>query len=270
MAIGEGSQVPQSTGTGIQAGPAGFGRGVLLARFAGLPVVGMRCAQAAAVLGTSFSPDVATQVAGLDGGEADAAVEALGQTGLIGQQVGAAAEFVHPLFRQALYEDLAGPVRARLHARAFAVLHARGLDAQAAEHAVAAGLAGDTEAAAVVEGVGRAARRAGALAAAVTWLDAAAGMAGDRASAGLLLGRAEALAVAGQPGRAVAVYRQLLGRPAVAAGTRVEAWWMLGRALVMAGDHDGAAAAFGQAADMTAAAIRVPRYECSATRRSRP
>ena len=94
---------------------------------------------------------------------------------------------MHPLFRQALYDDLAGPVRARLHARAFAVLHARGLDAQAAEHALQAGLAGDLEAAAVLEEAGRAARRTGALATAVTWLNAAVDMAGRRASISLLL-----------------------------------------------------------------------------------
>ena len=105
---------------------------MLLARFAGLPPVGMRCAQAAAVLGTRFWPQVAAQAAGLDGAEADAAVEALGGTGLIAQQPGGPADFVHPLFRQALYEDLAGPMRARLHAKAFGVLHASGLDAQAA------------------------------------------------------------------------------------------------------------------------------------------
>jgi len=59
-------------------------------------------------------------------------VRALGRTGLISQPPGAAAELVRPLFGQALCEDLAGPVRAQLHARAFAVLHApRSLDAAA-------------------------------------------------------------------------------------------------------------------------------------------
>jgi predicted ATPase len=202
VAISEGGQVPEAAGAGMAA----FGQGVLLARFAGLPPAGMRCAQAASVLGTSFWPQIAAQVAGLDGGEADAAVEALAQTGLISQQPGAVAEFVHPLFGQALYEDLAGPVQARLHARAFTVLHARGLDAQAAGHAAAAGLAGDLEAAAVLEQTGRTARRAGAVAAAVSWLDAAVAMAGNRASTGLLLAQAEAWLATGSLGQAVAAY----------------------------------------------------------------
>ena len=152
-------------------------------------------------------------------------MEALGRAGLIGQQPGRPAEFVHPLFRQALYEDLAGPVRTRLHARAFGLLHARGLDTQAAEHAVAAGLAGDLEAAGVLEAAGRAARRVGALATAVRWLDAAVAAAGQRASVALLLAQAETLLDSGR--------------------ARVETLWMLGRALAMAGDHDPAAAAPG-------------------------
>ena len=250
VAIGKGEQVPDAARTGIRAGSAGFGQGVLLARFAGLPPVGMRCAQAAAVLGTRFWPQVAAQVAGLNGAEADAAVEALGGTGLIVQQPGGPADFVHPLFRQVLYEDLAGPMRARLHAKAFGVLHASGLDAQAAPHAAAAGLAGDTEAAAVLETAGRDARRAGALATAVDWLTTAVAMAGDRASISLLLAQAESWLASGDVGAAVAGYQRLLGKPTVSVSARTEALWMLGRALAMTGDHDGSAAAFDQAVSL--------------------
>ena len=253
VAIGEGGQVPSVAGAGWGpgaagvAGAAGFGQGVLLARFAGLPSAGMRCAQAAAVLGTRFWPQVAAQVAGLEAAEADLAVEALAATGLIAQRPGAAADFVHPLFRQALYEDLAGPVRARLHAKAFGVLHAGGLDAQAAPHAAAAGLAGDLEAAAVLETAGRDARRAGALATAVDWLTAAVAMAGDRASITLLLAQAEAWLASGDVGAAVAGYQRLQDEPTVSVSVRTEALWMLGRALAMAGDHNGSAAAFDEA-----------------------
>ena len=248
VAIGEGAEVPEVFGSGRKA--AAFGQGVLLARFAGLPPAGMRCAQAASVLGTGFWPEVAAQVAGLDGGEADAAVEALGRTGLIGQQPGRPAEFAHPLFRQALYDDLAGPVRARLHARAFTVLHARGLDAQAAEHAVQAGLAGDMEAAAVLEEAGQAARRAGAPAGAVRWLDAAVAMAGQRARTSLLLAQAEAWLASGNAAHSVPAYQRLLSQPGLPAIARVQALWMLGRALAMTGDHDRSAAAFSQAAGL--------------------
>jgi DNA-binding CsgD family transcriptional regulator len=249
VALGGGAALPATA----ELSDAAFAQGVLLGRFAGLPPAGMRCAQAASVLGASFLPEVAAQVAGLADEEAAAALESLGRTGLIDQPPGGGADFTHPLFRQALYDDLAGPARTRLHARAFAVLHARGLDAQAAEHAVQANLAGDPEAVAVLERAGRAARRAGALATAVTRLDAAVAMAGDLAGVGLLLAQAEALLVGGHPDRAVAAYDGLLSRPDFPAGARAEALWMLGRALVMTGDHDRAAAVFGRSADVAEA-----------------
>ena len=249
VALGSGQVLPAAA----QAGSLALGQDVLLARFAGLSPAGMRCAQAASVLGTSFLPEVAAQVAGLEDGEVDIALEALSRTRLIDQLPGAEADFVHPLFRQALYDDLTGPARTRLHARAFTVLHARGLDAQAAEQAVHAGLAGDLEAVAVLERAGRAARRTGALATAVTRLDAAVTMAGDLAGPGLLLARAEALLAGGHPDRAITAYQELLSRPGCPVRARVEALRMLGRALVMTGDHDRAAAMFGEAVELARA-----------------
>ena len=246
VALREGGDLPEAA----EPGKAAFGQGVLLARFAGLPPAGMRCAQAASVLGTSFLPEIAAHVAGLEGGDVDTALEALSRTGLIEQPPGGDADFVHPLFRQALYEDLAGPVRTRLHARAFAVLHSRGMHAQAAEQAVRGQLAGDLEAVTVLEQAGRAARRAGALATAVTRFDAAVAMAGDLVGVGLLLAQAEALLAGGHPDRAVITGRLLLSRPDLSPGGRVEALWMLGRAMAMTGDHDRAAAAFDAAAEL--------------------
>jgi tetratricopeptide (TPR) repeat protein len=245
IAIGRGADLPAAAA----AGSAAFGQDVLLARFAGLPPAGMRCAQAASVLGTSFLPDVAVQVAGISDSEIDLALEALGRTGLIEQTSGAESEFVHPLFRQALYEDLAGPARTRLHARAFAILHARGLDTQAAEHAVRAGLAGDMEAVAVLERAGRAARRAGALAVAVARLNSAVALAGDLAGTGLLLAQGEALLTGGRAHQAVSVCESLLRRADLPASDRAEALLTLARALLMTGAHDRAHAVFSQAAD---------------------
>jgi DNA-binding CsgD family transcriptional regulator len=245
--------VAMGNGAGAPATDVSFaasGQGVLLSRFAGLADAGMRCAQAAAVLGSGFQPAVAAEVAGLEGADADAAIEELARTGLIEQRPGAAAEFVHPLFRQALYDDLPGPVRCRLHARAFAALHARGLDGQAAEHAVQADLSGHPEAAAVLEAAGRAARRAGAMATAVRWLDMAVAMAEDRASVRLIMDRAEAHLVTGGAGIAADVYQTLLNRDDVGPGTRLEISWMLARAQATAGQHDAAAATFEHAAGL--------------------
>lgn len=263
VALGKGTDVP----TAVDIRLAASGQGVLLSRFAGLADAGMRCAQAAAVLGSAFLPAVAAEVAGLEGADADAAIEALARAGLIEQRLGAAAEFVHPLFRQALYDDLPGPVRCRLHARAFAALHARALDAQAAEHAVQGALSGDPEAVAVLEAAGRAARRAGAMATAGWWLDKAAAMAGDRASVRLIMDRAEAHLVTGgaevqvlldavccawlsggaAPAMALASRaRDLAGTAGEAVRARAEASWA--EYAVSCGHPDGIAAAQAAAA----------------------
>ena len=249
VAIGRGEDVPDVG----HAGKGMIGEGLLLARFAGLPEAGMRCVRAASVLGTRFLPEIAAQVAGLDDAEIDTALESLGRSGLIEQGPGSEAAFIHPLFRQALYHDLGAVMRARLHARAFGLFAARGMDTPAAEHAVRAHLAGDLDAVAVLERVGRAARRSGALEVATARLDAAVTMAAGRAGPGLLLAQGEALLTAGRADRAVAVYRDLLGRGGLPTDAGVQARWMLGRALVMTGAHEEAHAAFCQAADLAEA-----------------
>lgn len=254
LAIGQGGAIPDSAAPDpaihdpAAAAAGRLGEGLLLARFAGLPPPGMRCAQAAAVLGTRFRPEIAADVAGLDSANIDLAVESLGRSGLVSQRTGDDAEFVHPLFRQALYDDLAGPVRSRLHARAFTVLSGRGMDAQAAEHALAAAMPGDPAAVAVLERAGRDALRAGALAAAVRNLDAAVALAGDRASDELLLAEGEAVLAGASPGRAVTIYERLLSRPHLPARVRVPALRMLARSLVQSGAHERARSVFDQAA----------------------
>jgi DNA-binding CsgD family transcriptional regulator len=246
MAIGRGEEVPYADGTGRPA----VGAGLLLARFAGLPAEGMRCARAAAVLGTRFAPEVAARVAELDGQAADTALESLLRSGLIEEGPGPGATFIHPLFRQALYDDLGAARRARLHARAYAVFAGRGLDATAAEHAVQADLAGDMNAVTVLMRAADGARRSGALAVAVAHLDAAVVMAGARAGPDLLLAQADALLSGGRPGRAATACRSLLGRPALPAATQAQAQWLLGRALTMNGGHERAHATFVRAADL--------------------
>jgi DNA-binding CsgD family transcriptional regulator len=246
VAIGRGEDLPSSA----PLTSSGFGSGLLLARFAGLPLAGMRCAQAASILGPSFLPDIAAQIAGLDGPDADAAFEALGRTGLIGQGSGAEAEFVHPLFRRALYQDLAGPLRTSLHGKAFRILVGRGLEAQAAEHAVRAGLTGDPQAVAVLTRAAQTARRTGALAAAATRFDEAVTMAADRADPDLLLAQAEAHLATGHADRAIAEFIGVLDRTDLTPDDRVTATWLLARSRVAAGQPEAAAARFQAAAGL--------------------
>jgi hypothetical protein len=102
----------------------------------------------------------------------------------------------------------------------------------------------------VLEAAGRAARRAGAMATAVWWLDKAAAMAGDRASVRLIMDRAEAHLVTGSAGLAADSYQTLLTRDDVDSRTRLEIVWMLARAQATVGQHGLAAATFEHAAGL--------------------
>jgi DNA-binding CsgD family transcriptional regulator len=249
-------QVALAIGRGVidaEAGeswPALGTDGLLLSRFAGLPRAALRCVRAASVLGVRFRPEVAAEVAGLAEIEADRAVEALCRSGLVEQATPGGVRFVHPLFAQALYDDLPGPVRARMHARCFEVLAERGLDAEAAEHALRAGLRDAPVVIAALERAGRAALDVGALETAAAQLTAAVGLAGERAATPLLLVQAEALLGAGDPIAASLSYERVLSRGGIGAEVRAAALRMRGRALYASGDHVTAAACFTEAADL--------------------
>jgi ATP/maltotriose-dependent transcriptional regulator MalT len=229
---------PSLQGGLLRAGLVVGAEGILLTRFAGLSPDALNTARAASVLGTRFRPAVATRMAGLEEQPAQAALSALCRSGLVRGETGKTARFVHPLFGQSLYHDLAAPIRARLHARAFAVLCEFGLQAEAVEHAIRADLVGDQAAISVVERAGRAALATGALGTATEHLHAAVQLAGDRVSPALLLALAEALLLAGRPGEAIDVLERLRVHPTVGPDERVQTLRMLGRALfVTAGSH---------------------------------
>lgn len=223
---------------------------LLLSRFAGLPREALRCVRAASVLGVRFRPADAAEVAGLSATEADRAVEALCRSGLVEQTTPGGVRFVHPLFAQALYDDLPGPVRARLHARSFEVLARRGLDAESAEHALRAGRRDAPEVIAALERAGRAALDVGALGTAAAQLTTAVALAGERAATPLLLAQAQALLGAGDPVAASLSYERVLSRSAIGAQVRATALRLRGRALYASGDHITAAASFTEAADL--------------------
>jgi DNA-binding CsgD family transcriptional regulator len=239
-----GSQADPLMGTGAAIGA----EGILLARFAGLPPEALRVARSASVLGTRFRPALATEVAGLEERQAEAALSALCRSGLVRAETDTTAAFVHPLFGQSLYHDLAAPVRARQHARAFTVLCAHGLEAEAVEHAIRADLIGDQAAITVIERAGRAAFATGALGTAVEHLRAAVRLAGDRASPALLFALGDAFQVSGRPGKAIKVYERLRTRADLGLDERVQILRMLGRALFAAAAHDQAIQRFAEAA----------------------
>jgi DNA-binding CsgD family transcriptional regulator len=222
---------------------------IALTRFAGVPKVAIRCAQAASVLGTQFRPKMAATVAQLDDRESDIALDALCRSGLLRSET-EMAEFVHPLFRQALYDDLAGPVRTSLHARAFTALTARGLHREAIDHASRADLTGDDVAIRSMTHAGIAALRSGAPVLATRHLQGAAHAAGSRAGADLLLALAESLLIAGRPGEAIPFCHQLLDEPQLTSALRVKVLRILARAFSAIGALNDSTACFQQAAEL--------------------
>jgi DNA-binding CsgD family transcriptional regulator len=246
-AIEGGERLPQHG----DSSPA-FREQLMLARFAGLDEPSMRCARAASVLGTGFPPELAAEAAGLDGGEVDGALDALFRSGLVVEGDGE-MRFAHPLFGVALYEDIAPPVRRRLHARLFELLVARGLESEASEHAVRADLVGDERAVEVCERAGRGALAAGAVATAARHLGEAVRLAGERASPRLLVGSGEALTASGRVEEAATVCERLLREAELDWSDRVDALRMLGRARYLSGAPDHGAAALAEAAEIAAA-----------------
>ena len=230
MALNRGENIPHAS-----VGGSDLGEHLLLARFAGLDRSSMECARCASVLGASFRPDLAAEVAGLEGREIDRALEALVRSGLVVEAEGGLLRFAHPLFAQAMYEDLPAPVRRSLHGRLFEILSGRGFDQEAAEHAVRADLVGNEHAALTLERAGRAALIAGAVAVAARHLEAAVRFRGDRVDAGLLLVLAEALLGVGRMEDAGAVCERLLAERALPWPDRITVLRMLGRAHLLTG-----------------------------------
>ena len=248
LSLNRGEHIPDRTNGGSD-----LGENLLLARFAGLDQSSMECARCASVLGTSFRPDLAAEVAGLEGRDIDRALEGLLRSGLVVEADGGLLRFAHPLFAQAMYEDLPGPVRRSLHGRFFEILSERGFEQQAAENALRADLLGNEHAALVLERAGRAALIAGAVAVAVRHLEAAVRFRGNRVDGGLLLALAEALVGIGRMDDASAVCERLLADCALTLPDRVEVLRMLGRALHLTGATDRSERALGEAVEIALA-----------------
>lgn len=217
-------------------------------RFAGLPPAGLRCACAAAVLGPVFRPEVAVEVADLAGAEERDALAALTESGLV-RPAGAPGEveFVHPLLVPLLHDDQTAPLQALLHRRAFSALARRGFRRAAADHAIAAPLAGDPEAVDLLSEVGREALAEGAVFEAVRMLQAAVDLAGAGADDELLLSLGAALVEAGRHAEVIEVASRVRRRAAGGPVIQARALRLLGHARYASGQHAVAGAAFDEA-----------------------
>ncbi|MGH3753029.1 MAG: AAA family ATPase [Pseudonocardiaceae bacterium] len=218
---------------------------VRFSRFVGVGAAGRCYLQAASVLGTRFRAAVATEVARLSATEAATEIDGLFRGGLLSAADDPWARFTHALIRQGVYDDIAPPVRRELHVASFRALVAAGAyPAEAAEHAVAAHLAGDPEAVATVARAGRAALRAGAVRAARQHLEAAMRLAGEDVSAELLFDLGAALVANGATEEAIAVYERLLGLPELPTADRIAVLRELGQASFVTAAVERAAACY--------------------------
>ncbi|MGH3701965.1 MAG: ATP-binding protein [Pseudonocardiaceae bacterium] len=224
---------------------------VWFSRFVGAGTAGRRYLQAASVLGTRFRVAVATEVAGLSATEAATEIDGLFRGGLLYEADDGWARFTHALIRQGVYEDIAPPVRRDLHVACFRALVACGAyPAEAADHAVAAQLAGDAEAVATVALAGRDALRVGAVQTARHHLEAGLRLAGTAAPTRLLFDLGATLIADGASEQAIAVYERVLCFPELSLVDRIAALRQLGQAMFITGQVERAAACCESAADL--------------------
>lgn len=108
-----------------ELGPRTVRRAIVL-RLARLPGSSGRLAQAVAVLGTGAQLRHAASLAGLDERSASAAVDTLAAVEILKPQL--PLEFVHPIVRAAVYDDLAPAARSLAHMRAARLLAAEDAD----------------------------------------------------------------------------------------------------------------------------------------------
>ena len=172
------------------------------AEAAGLPDRAATLLRAAAVVGETFQPDLASEVAEIDEAEALAALDELLDHDLVRtSEVPRRFRFRHPIVRRAVYETAKPGWLLAAHGRAATALEWRGRPALArAPHVERSARDGDSEAIAVLTEAGHAAAPR-APAAAAHWFDAALRLLPETdagARLGLLVPRAQALGAAGR------------------------------------------------------------------------
>ncbi len=187
------------------------GVGIFLPRFAGVGAAVLQWARAASVLGTRFRPMLVSELAEQSGREAAASLEHLCEAGLVRSSGDGKAEFVHPLVREALYEDLSPLVRQGLHASAFRLLRERGAGAEELlSHALSADLSGDASASSMLAAAGGRALAAGAVATAAQHLARAVEISSGTAPPGVRLQLSQAWLATGNLAAAEDAIRETL------------------------------------------------------------
>lgn len=181
-------------------------RELFVHRLAGASAAAVDCARAGSVLGLRFHPADATRLAELSTVDGTVAIDGLHRGRVLRAMPDGLVEFMHPLFRQVVYDDLPAATRLRLNAAAFALLAGRGSEAEAAEHAILGRHDGDPAAIAVLGRIEAEAAAVGATRTAAHCLTGAYRLAGSRANPTLAVAAADALLAVGQPAAAVALF----------------------------------------------------------------
>ncbi|MHB1850327.1 MAG: helix-turn-helix transcriptional regulator [Acidimicrobiales bacterium] len=211
--------------------PSAGGGGIFLPRFAGVGAAALHWARAASVLSTRFRPVLVAELAGQSEREAAASLQHLCSAGLVRSAGDGKAEFVHPLVRQALYEDLAPLVREGLHASAFRLLRERGAEAEELlSHALSADLSGDASAASMLAAAGERALAAGAVATAAQHLARAVEISSGTAPPGLRLQLSQAWLATGDLAAAEDAIRETLRIEGLPVADRVRSLRLLAQA----------------------------------------
>jgi DNA-binding CsgD family transcriptional regulator len=188
------SPTAAAAGQVSELGPRTVRRAIVL-RLARLPGSSGRLAQAVAVLGTGAQLRHAASLAGLDERSASAAVDTLAAVEILKPQL--PLEFVHPIVRAAVYDDLAPAARSVAHMRAARLLAAEDADPeQVAAQLLACEPAGEPWVAEKLRAASRTALARGAPETARAYLERALAetrRSPDRASLLYELGQVEAL-----------------------------------------------------------------------------
>jgi DNA-binding CsgD family transcriptional regulator len=119
VARGVSGDDPQAASMTANLAPDGLGRAVL-ARLGGLSEDAVALAGALAVLGGRARLELAATLAGLDAGAAAVAADLLADAEVL--QGGRPLEFLHPVVRAAVYQDMRPSARRQAHRRAAAIL----------------------------------------------------------------------------------------------------------------------------------------------------
>lgn len=223
-----------------RAGPAAVAQAVRL-RLAEAPAAAAAVVRAVAVLGDGAGIGEVAELAGLDAPSVAAAADVLANAEVLAHST--SLEFAHPIVREAVYADIGPRERAEAHARAAAVLTARGVSAERVAAQVGeAPPVGDGERVALLRRAADDALARGAPGAAVAWLGRALAeppAPESRADVLLDLGRAELRTAAPTAVGHLAAAVDLIAEP----GRLATAARLLGNALTWAGESDRAVAA---------------------------